>query len=200
MTRGRQSVRRWRPMSSLVVALSTAGVVLGGCSRSAAEDVQPAKFTLIQWALSQRSSKLAGHAERVTRAMIHAEHTYHIDALLLLALAEQESTLNPKARGRGGSLGLMQLHPDTARAVAKQHGIDWRGPNSLFNPVTNVQIAAAYLAELKSHFKRWNLALTAYNNEPTRIRRWLRDGKRPPLSFASAVRQRYQRLRRAYDY
>ena len=42
-----------------------------------------------------------------------------VDPLLALNIAEAESTLNPKAVGKAGEIGLYQIHPKYLRYIAR---------------------------------------------------------------------------------
>jgi len=58
------------------------------------------------------------------------------------AVVQVESNYNPRARGRAGEIGLMQLMPATAR------GIGYRGKMSkLYTPDTNLYWGMKYLGE-----------------------------------------------------
>ena len=70
------------------------------------------------------------HAE-IAAGLIRAERSTGIDALLLLAVVEEESHFRTRARSRRGALGLLQVRPETAREVARSHGIPWSGDSSL---------------------------------------------------------------------
>ena len=85
----------------------------------------------------------------------------------------------------------MQVRPFVAEDVARRRGIPWRGPASLYDPVTNLRIGAAYLAELFRDFGEQQLALAAYNMGPTALRRLLRQGRRPRGRYAQSVLATY---------
>ena len=58
------------------------------------------------------------------------------------AVVQVESSYNPRARGRAGEIGLMQIMPATAR------GIGYRGKMSnLYKPDTNLYWGMKYLGE-----------------------------------------------------
>lgn len=80
-----------------------------------------------------------------------------IPAPLFLALVNQESGWNPRARSGAGAMGLTQLMPGTAR------GLGVRDP---YNPAQALTGGAKYLAEQYRRFGRWDLALSAYNSGP----------------------------------
>lgn len=58
------------------------------------------------------------------------------------AVVHVESSFNPRARGRAGEIGLMQIKPATAR------GIGYKGSaNGLYDPETNLTWGMLYLAK-----------------------------------------------------
>jgi hypothetical protein len=78
---------------------------------------------------------------RVAAAIESAQDVHQLDPLLILAIIEQESRFDPRARGSHGSTGLMQIKPFVARDVAQRHGIPWTGPRTLLDPAANVPSA-----------------------------------------------------------
>jgi soluble lytic murein transglycosylase-like protein len=133
--------------------------------------------------------------EGVARAVVKAEQEHGLPALLVLALIEQESGFRPKARGPGGSLGLMQLMPKSARAVAAQHGIPWQGAHTLHDPVKNVHLGVLYLAQMREVFGSTDLAMAAYNIGPGAVQKRLERGKSCKGPYVTGVLQRFQAMR-----
>jgi soluble lytic murein transglycosylase-like protein len=128
--------------------------------------------------LEKRGAKLDKvQREGVARALVLAEANDGIPVLMTLALITQESRFDPRAKGPTGSLGLMQIQPVTAHAVARQHGLAWQSDRTLLDPVQNVRIGLAYLAELRERFGSTDHALAAYNIGPGNLVKLLR--KRP---------------------
>ncbi len=115
--------------------------------------------------------------EGVARALVRAEAEHGLSVLMTLSLIEQESRFDPHAKGPTGSLGLMQLQPITAREVARQHDLAWQSDRTLIDPVQNVRIGLAYLAELRGRFGSTDHAMAAYNIGPGALNKLLR--KRP---------------------
>lgn len=86
----------------------------------------------------------------------------------------QESLYDPKARSAANALGLLQILPATARAVARRNGFDTPSDASLYDPQTNLKLGTAYLREQVETFGgRFVLVLGAYNAGPNAVRRWL---------------------------
>lgn len=97
-----------------------------------------------------------------------------VPADLLQALMREESALDPEVISPAGAIGLTQLMPTTAAAVARRLGMGAISASSLTDPVTNIRIGAAYLGELLSRYGRQPaLALAAYNAGSGAVGRWL---------------------------
>ena len=80
---------------------------------------------------------------------------------LLYAIIAVESGGNPRAMGRSGSIGLMQLKP----ATAAHYGV-----SDLFDPAANIMAGARYLRDLLTRFRGdIPLALAAYNSGPSAV-------------------------------
>jgi soluble lytic murein transglycosylase len=84
-------------------------------------------------------------------------------------------------------MGLMQLLPATGEELAHRMGIDWKGPDTLFDPTVNVKLGTAYLRELADRYGSVHTALAAYNWGPGRIDRRLRRGARVPSRYIEQV-------------
>jgi soluble lytic murein transglycosylase len=86
----------------------------------------------------------------------------------------QESLYDPRARSSANALGLLQLLPATARAVARRNDFDTPSEQDLFDPQTNLLLGTTYLREQFDRFGgRFVLVLGAYNAGPNAVKRWL---------------------------
>jgi len=94
---------------------------------------------------------------------------YNIDTELVLRIIEAESGGDPRAVSPKGAQGLMQLMPETARAL---------GVQDPFDPVQNIEGGVRYLSHLIRRFGDLRLALAAYNAGPGRV---LQYGGVPPF-------------------
>jgi len=129
--------------------------------------------------LESRGKRLdAVQREGVARALVRAEAESGISVLMTLSVIAQESRFDPRAKGPTGSLGLMQLQPATAAEVARRNGLAWQSNLTLLDPVQNVRIALAYLAELRNRFGTTDHAMAAFNIGPGNLQRLL---QRRPL-------------------
>jgi soluble lytic murein transglycosylase len=92
---------------------------------------------------------------------------------MALAIARQESELNPEAVSPAGARGLMQLMPATARKVAGSLGIDYSVDRLTSDWRYNVQLGQTYLRGLIDEFGSLPLAAAGYNAGPNRVDSWL---------------------------
>ncbi|RUM42332.1 MAG: lytic transglycosylase, partial [Desulfurobacterium sp.] len=89
--------------------------------------------------------------------------------LALLSIVESQG--NPSAVSKAGAAGLWQLMPSTARRLGLK--VNWL-IDERFDPIKSTKAAAKYLKELYSIFRRWDLAIAAYNAGPGRIQHRLK--------------------------
>lgn len=74
--------------------------------------------------------------------LIHSyAKAYGVPADLAHAVVRIESNFNPRARGRAGEIGLMQIKPATARMMGYSGGA-----KGLYDPETNIKFGMKYLA------------------------------------------------------
>lgn len=75
-----------------------------------------------------------------------------IDRALLFAIMRAESGFDPAAESHAGALGVMQILPTTAAAMAKRHEIAFADAASLLDPSLNMTIGQAYLERLRDTY------------------------------------------------
>ena len=139
----------------------------------------------IAWAL--RREGLAAPTEAETRLIYSAAYPHSFRNLvvqhsraarvnpdLMQALIREESAFNPSARSPTGALGLAQLMPATASAVAKQLNVPLVATSSLLEPQQNIRLGSAYLGSLQRRFAgNPAYAVASYNAGPGAVDRWL---------------------------
>ena len=105
--------------------------------------------------------------------IIRTEAARHrLDPAWIAAKIRAESTFNPNARSPADARGLMQVLPTTGAAVARRNGIPWNGASSLYDPVTNIRIGTAYMAQRREQYGFPYIASAAYNAGPSPTARW----------------------------
>ncbi|MBL8947489.1 MAG: lytic transglycosylase domain-containing protein, partial [Myxococcales bacterium] len=76
-----------------------------------------------------------------------------------------------------GARGLVQLMPSTAKAVAKEVGVDLSDDDVLYDPSTNLSLGMHHLGSLVARFGGGDgavaLAIPSYNAGAGAVERWL---------------------------
>lgn len=109
-----------------------------------------------------------------------------LDPYLVAALIRQESRFESGAVSSAGAVGLMQLMPGTARALA---GNSRLARQRLTEPELNIQLGTRHLAGLLRRFGgSVEKAVAAYNAGGTRIEEWAsRGGSEEPAAFVENI-------------
>jgi len=145
-----------------------------------------------KWLGELHTGLTADELARVAAAIAAESSRAELPTELVLALIRVESSGYNFAVSRVGAMGLMQLMPGTAEAVARRIGLRWRGTATLFDPISNVQIGVSYLRELIDRYDSVPIALAAYNWGPTRIGEKLARGEPVPALYARRVLSIYE--------
>ena len=88
-----------------------------------------------------RAANVPAKKQEFSRLIRKAAAKHGVPIKIAKAVVEVESNFNPRARGRAGEVGLMQIKPATAR------GIGYRGSTkALYDPATNIEWGMKYLA------------------------------------------------------
>ena len=147
--------------------------------------------------LEQKILKLKPGIDRqllaeIDRALVQVGNRYHIDPILILAIAYKESRLNPRVRGLKGEYGLMQVMPDWANELAF---VD--KPDDLYEVETNIRAGGHILSDYIDQFKGdKKLALTAYNRGSGAVLVAIMNHRNPYNGYAEDVLSNYQRISR----
>ena len=102
-----------------------------------------------------------------------ASEKHDIDARVVKAVIQVESSFKPRARSPKGAMGLMQLMPATARQYQARNPYD---------PRNNIEAGTKHLSRLLREFEL-PLALAAYNAGEATVRRF---GGIPPYTETQA--------------
>ena len=105
---------------------------------------------------------------------ITAQGVPAVDPYLAAAIIREESQYDDKAVSVVGAVGLMQLMPMTANAVAQRYGYPSVGREDLFDRETNIRLGVRYLGQLLDQYGG-NLAyaVAAYNAGPIAVNNWI---------------------------
>lgn len=126
------------------------------------------------------SSELINLVERLAEK-------HQMDKNLIKAVISAESDFNQWAVSNKGAKGLMQLMPQTARAL---------GVKNTFDPYQNIDAGIRYLKELIGRFSgNIHLALAAYNAGPGAVEHY---GGIPPYKETKGYVQKVIRLWEEY--
>ena len=171
---GLQQPERETPVREADTALSLPETALQDqtLSRQTADSTTP-PLTPEEPTLEQRWAAFATEAETLKPAgefpwrpcFQRAAASYAIPETLLLAIASGESNFDPAARSDKDAVGLMQIRwPATSQHLGVRREAD------LYDPCTNVDAGARYLAELADQFdNNLHLMVAAYNYGPGRV-------------------------------
>jgi len=116
-----------------------------------------------------RPSLSEGQRGRIVDSVHQEAKSHGYDPLFVMAMVEVESTCSPTANSHQGAVGLTQIKPSTARAIAKDLGMPWAGRSTLLQPMLNVRLGLGYLAQLEEKFGDPYLAMAAYNLGPGKV-------------------------------
>jgi soluble lytic murein transglycosylase len=96
-----------------------------------------------------------------------------VDPFLVAAIIREESQYDWRAVSRVGAIGLMQVMPATANAVAQQHHLPGISREDLFDQEINIRIGVRYVEQLLTQFSG-NVVQTiaAYNAGPVVVANW----------------------------
>ena len=128
--------------------------------------------------LSVRIAKIAARAGSLLPAAYYpvtglAQHGGPVPAPLAMAVARQESELNPEAISPVGARGLMQLMPGTAKLVAKKLDLPYRFAGLTEDWRYNATLGQEYLSWLVEEFGALPMVAAGYNAGPHRVRGWI---------------------------
>jgi len=110
--------------------------------------------------------------------IVHKEEEAHgLPHGLIFAVMRQESAFDPSVVSPARAVGLLQLLPETAKAVAEEAHLP-HSEEMLTSPPHNIALGAIYLKNLITKFKgNIPLAVAAYNAGPEAVQRWVARGK-----------------------
>jgi soluble lytic murein transglycosylase-like protein len=130
----------------------------------------------------------------IVSAIMEAERTHNLDPELILAVIMAESTLDKNAVSRRGAFGLMQLLPSTAKELAEELHLEYRGIRQLREPEFNIRLGSYYLRKLVEGYDDVTMALIAYNMGPGKLDQLRESEGQVPDDYSEMVRRCYKEL------
>lgn len=155
--RRRRARRRRHPLARGLFIAAVSFALAGGI---VAEAQTPARVSAERSAEKSRATRCPVPAS-YRQAFVSAARANRLPVGLLVAVAHEESGMDPAARSPSGAVGLLQLMPATARELGADPAV----------PRENVRAGARYLSELVTRFGNLDLALAAYNAGPAAVAR-----------------------------
>jgi soluble lytic murein transglycosylase len=109
-----------------------------------------------------------------TEALGAAADGHQVPKALLAGVISAETGFNARSHSAPGAMGLAQLMPGTGKTIGKRlFGPGFRTAQ-LWDPATNLAIAATYLKGLLERFENHPaIAVAAYNAGPAPVQAWL---------------------------
>ncbi len=138
---------------------------------------------------------------KVSGVILDESLQHGMDPILIVALIQIESGFRYQAVSPMGARGIMQIMPHVAEALAREIGVAQNPEAKLFepehldDPVFNIKLGVYYLNDLKKNFRNLNLALSAYNIGPTKIRNRLENKINFSEHYAAAVLGAYEKYK-----
>lgn len=122
---------------------------------------------------------------------------WKVDKALVFSFVRQESCFNKRAKSVVGASGLMQIMPQTGRAIARLLGMPWNA-NKMYNEAYNLALGQNYLLHLmEMPAINYNLIFTAvaYNAGPGNLIKWKKQMhyQDDPLLFIESIPSRETR-------
>ena len=200
-----QSTRmRIFPLSALVLyslscavtpaAVPTAPIAQAAVATPAPNDPSLAAVRTRLLEYQSRTGLTDAEVSQLAETVVVEARRYHFDPSLVLAVIHVESRFDTYAVSPKDALGLMQLLPSTGEELAPIVGVEWHGPQTLFDPVANVRLGVAYLRMLTDRYNgSVRTALVAYNWGPGRIDQFVRAGDPLPSEYSQLVLAAYDR-------
>lgn len=143
---------------------------------------------ILEWIVERNPKATIRDFSGFPKVLLEESKAAGIDVRLVMAVIDQESRFRPEAVGKSGEVGLMQIHPSTAKLIAQSRGWVYE-PRLLAIPSVNVRYGLAYLQDQVAAFGVTPEALRAYNRGPAQARQ-----HRPADRYAEDVALRFLRV------
>lgn len=145
------------------------------------DDLSPKAVELVQLGLWEAAVEEVEHRHGAhppllpvhDAAVAHYAAMWGLDAHLVRRLMWQESANRPQVVSPVGAIGLLQLMPSTALAMARELQLPDFRTADLFRPLPNLRLGMWYLRTLKERYQgKLPLMLASYNAGEAAVDRW----------------------------
>jgi len=144
--------------------------------------------------LEKFKTRMEVEPEEMAELLMEQSDRYNLDPLLIIAMIKTESDFRRKVVSRKGAVGLMQVRPFVAIALAKETSVAYENARNLKDQALNIKLGTHYFAKLKKRFGSLELALIAYNRGPSRLKRQMGEGAIIRSAYANKVLHHYDRF------
>ena len=122
----------------------------------------------------------------IAQAVAEQSRIHGIRPGVLLSVILEESSFRTDAVSSKGAVGLMQVLPSTAQAMAAEMDLTWKDGANLTDPELNIAVGTYYLRRLlEIYHGDLHLALAAYNMGPGNLQTLLETSE-PSTRFSSS--------------
>jgi soluble lytic murein transglycosylase-like protein len=133
---------------------------------------------------AQDYARRYGISRELAQRIIDIASAEGVDPELGFRVVRVESRFVARARGPGGSLGLMQLMPSTARVIDRSV----RTEADILDPQTNLRLGFMYLRQMIERYDGdVRLGVLAYNRGSGAVDRALNSGRDPENGYSHKV-------------
>ncbi|MDX9753348.1 MAG: transglycosylase SLT domain-containing protein [bacterium] len=141
---------------------------------------------------------------KIAKFVDEESQKYNHDPLLLIAMMDTESSLQPNAISEQGAHGLMQIMPGTGKHLSKEIAENpkligllddtFPEPQNIREIEGNIRIGTLYLTKLLMTYKNLEDAFCAYNMGPNRFEQLKKEGKAIPRTYPNKILSKYNQL------
>ncbi len=164
---------------------------------------RPKELVKIYYILkTNRPDILDSEAWKVSETILHQCSGYGLDPMLVLAVIDVESKFQSTMVSPSGARGIMQILPDTGKALVQEVGWVADGQTKIFrpeildDPILNIKLGIYYLQDLKKNFRSLSTALIAYNLGPTELKNRMDNDIAYSDDYANLVFASYQKYKK----
>jgi soluble lytic murein transglycosylase len=134
------------------------------------ENIPKINSMVYRWTKERLPAKFRKQHQKIAQTIIDESLKYKFDPIFLMSVIQGESSFRVDMIGGVGEIGLMQIRPTTGEWIAGIYNMKWKGEKSLFDPITNIKLGAAFLSYLRDRFDdHAQLYLAAYNMGQTNV-------------------------------